>query len=205
MKNIFRKLIISVGVLAFLAVPVISYAQLSTTLRVGSRSSEVTTLQTFLAQDVRIYPQGLVTGYFGSMTKAAVMKFQSQNGLKADGIVGPNTRAALNTAMAGGMGGAPMISNTFVSPSSTSATVNWNTDGLARGTVYYSTNPLTLYERENSVDVSGSTAMTDTNLRNSQSVALQGLQPGTTYYYLVYSTGQNGAVSVTWPSTFRTN
>lgn len=36
------------------------------------------------------------TGYFGAVTKRAVQAFQSEKGLKADGIVGPATRAKLN-------------------------------------------------------------------------------------------------------------
>jgi phosphodiesterase/alkaline phosphatase D-like protein len=54
------------------------------------------------------------------------------------------------------------------------------------------------------VNVSGSTAMTDTNFRNAQSVSLQNLQANTTYYYLIYTTDQTGNVSVTWPATFQT-
>jgi peptidoglycan hydrolase-like protein with peptidoglycan-binding domain len=140
------------------------------------------------------------------LTRAAVIRFQSRNGLSADGVVGPNTRAVLNAQIGGGVsvGSAPMISSVFVSPSRNSATVNWGTNTLAQGVVYYSTTPLTTFESENSVTVSGLTAMTDSSARTSQSVSLNNLQAGTTYYYLIYTTGQNGSVSVTWPSTFMT-
>jgi hypothetical protein len=70
--------------------------------------------------------------------------------------------------------------------------------------VYYSTSPLVTYERENSVDVSGSTAYTDTNIHTSQNVYLSNLQANSTYYYMIYTTDQNGNVSVTWPQTFQT-
>jgi peptidoglycan hydrolase-like protein with peptidoglycan-binding domain len=133
------------------------------------------------------------------------MRYQTAHSLSADGIVGPMTRAALN---GGGQqttnGNAPTISSVYVSPSRNSVSVNWGTNTPAQGKVFYSTSPLTTYEYENSVDVSGMTAMTDTSARTSQSVSLTNLQAGTTYYYLIYTTGQNGEVSVTWPSTFMT-
>ena len=38
----------------------------------GATGGNVTSLQQFLAADASIYPEGLVTGYFGSLTRAAV-------------------------------------------------------------------------------------------------------------------------------------
>jgi hypothetical protein len=43
--------------------------------------------------DLSLY-QGYIDGVYGSVTEAAVKKFQTMNGLKADGIVGPKTREA---------------------------------------------------------------------------------------------------------------
>ncbi|MEI6552933.1 MAG: peptidoglycan-binding protein [bacterium] len=192
-------------------IPIVANAQtLTRQLQVGSTGSDVSELQTFLAQDPTIYPQGLVTGYFGSLTKAAVSRFQSQNGISMVGRVGPITLAAINSQIALGGGGtigdAPQITSAGVSNiSRSSAVVNWYTNENAKGLVYYSTSPLTLGEHPNSVDVSGSTAMTDTNFRSNQSVTLQNLMPNTTYYYLAYVTDQNGNVSITWPATFTTS
>ena len=45
---------------------------ISSYLDFGERNSDVTSLQQFLAADVSVYPEGLVTGYFGSLTRAAV-------------------------------------------------------------------------------------------------------------------------------------
>lgn len=210
-KNVTR-FIIQASVLAvalfIISAPHTTHAAaIERTLRVGVRGADVTALQTFLAADPTLYPQGLVTGYFGFLTKSAVSNFQSRNGLTADGIIGPMTRPFLNVQMAGGMASsteAPVISSVAINVNQNNATVNWNTNENAKGVVYYSATPLTTYEHENSVDVSGATAMTDTSFHTTQSVSLQGLQANTTYYYLIYTTDQAGGVSVTWPSTFRT-
>lgn len=74
-------------------------------LRQGSRGQEVTALQTCLARDPEIYPEGKITGYFGPKTKEAVIKFQEKYsadildpwGFKSGtGIVSKTTRAKLN-------------------------------------------------------------------------------------------------------------
>lgn len=59
----------------------------------GDRSSEVTFIQQRLQQ--LGYFQGNITGYFGSMTKQAVIRFQEAQGITPDGIVGKNTQATL--------------------------------------------------------------------------------------------------------------
>src|SRR5689334_1364942 len=106
MKKIFTLRHITAGIMcaALLAVGMtnVAKADITTTLRVGSRGSQVSQLQSFLKTDSSIYPQGLVTGYFGSMTKAAVIRLQAREGLAADGIVGPITRARINTLIGGG-------------------------------------------------------------------------------------------------------
>ncbi len=73
----------------------------------GSRLSQVSFLQTILAHTTSVYPSGLVTGYFGSLTLTAVQKFQVQYGIAGPGLagygqVGPKTRTALNTLSHGG-------------------------------------------------------------------------------------------------------
>ncbi|MBI5152857.1 MAG: trypsin-like peptidase domain-containing protein [Parcubacteria group bacterium] len=62
----------------------------------GMRNSQVTRLQFILAQSPEIYPEGLVTGYFGPATERAVKRFQKSHGLEQVGFVGPKTRALLN-------------------------------------------------------------------------------------------------------------
>lgn len=58
-------------------------------------SDQVTTLQIKL-QNLGYFPKNLQpTGYFGSITKKAVMDFQAAQGISATGFVGPLTRDAL--------------------------------------------------------------------------------------------------------------
>lgn len=61
----------------------------------GSRDNEVAKLQTLLARDGEIYPEGRITGYYGNLTAAAVRRFQKKYGLPAVGRVGPLTRQKL--------------------------------------------------------------------------------------------------------------
>lgn len=64
----------------------------------GDRSSEVTFIQQRLQQ--LGYFQANITGYFGSMTKEAVMRFQEAQGLTPDGVVGKNTQLTLEKPQA---------------------------------------------------------------------------------------------------------
>jgi hypothetical protein len=74
----------------------------TTPLYFGLRGAAVTELQKFLTQDPSLYPEGLVTGYFGQRTELAVRRFQKRYGLAQEGdpafgFVGPKTRAKLNS------------------------------------------------------------------------------------------------------------
>ncbi len=70
---------------------------LLSTLSKGMSGLEVTRLQQLLAKDSSIYPDGLVTGYFGPSTENAVKRFQKKYGLDQVGYVGSKTRALLNS------------------------------------------------------------------------------------------------------------
>jgi peptidoglycan hydrolase-like protein with peptidoglycan-binding domain len=71
------------------------------TLQLASEGDDVQSLQQFLAQDPTIYPEARITGYFGSLTRAAVGRWQlahhivSSESADGFGIVGPKTRAAI--------------------------------------------------------------------------------------------------------------
>ena len=67
-------------------------------LRKGSKGDNVRELQRDL--NGLGYDCGTADGVFGEKTKSAVEKFQSDHGLKADGIVGPLTWAAIDEALA---------------------------------------------------------------------------------------------------------
>ncbi len=73
------------------------------TLYWGSRGNEVITVQQKLRQWG--YYHGFVDGVYGSATYRAVREFQRRNGLRADGVVGPATWAALGYG--GGTTGTP--------------------------------------------------------------------------------------------------
>ena len=64
-------------------------------LQKGNSSSQVTSLQKKL--QAAGYFDGPVTGYYGSLTQAAVMKFQKGQGLTANGIADLETLKALNS------------------------------------------------------------------------------------------------------------
>lgn len=189
----------------------LAYADtLTRQLQLGMSGSDVGSLQSFLALDTAIYPQGLVTNYFGFLTKSAVSNFQSRNGIDAIGRVGPITLNAINAQMEGGSTintgdiNAPIIYNTGVTTTASTAVVHWNTNENAAGLVYYSTVPMRMNETVNDVTVMGTSALTDTLLRSAQNVLISNLASNTTYYYIVYTRDGSGNVQVTSQSTFKT-
>ncbi len=76
----------------------------SRNLRLGIQGNDVKGLQEYLSQDKTIYPEGLVTGYFGNLTQKAIQKFQCKYNIVCSGdpystgygSVGPKTRVKLN-------------------------------------------------------------------------------------------------------------
>lgn len=68
-------------------------------LKQGASNNEVQQLQDNLRK--LNYFHANSTGYFGSITKSSVMQLQRDKGLAADGIVGPNTKAAIANALNG--------------------------------------------------------------------------------------------------------
>lgn len=65
-----------------------------TNLTVGSRGTDVSTLQRFLIS--KGYILYGATGYFGQQTAAALRQYQATNGINENGFFGPLTRAHVN-------------------------------------------------------------------------------------------------------------
>lgn len=228
-KHIGRKLSV-LALLAAFALPMVTNAAtfLTSTLRVGTRGTEVSALQQFLRSDPTVYPQGLVTGYFGALTKAAVQRFQATHGLSADGIVGPMTRAEINAlgnltpgSSAGTVPGntnlAPIMSavaltvnGTSTATTSNNATVNtsvlyWTTNELTRAKLYVSPNPIVVQEVTNdrTEPVISGTAFADPNFSTTHSFPIVNLFQNTPYYFVAVSVDVDGNVTVSPAGTFR--
>lgn len=80
-----------------------SFAPFKATLKRGMRNNDTKRLQELLAFDPSVYPEGLITGYFGPLTEKAIQRFQSKNNIVSSGnpqttgygLAGPKTRAKL--------------------------------------------------------------------------------------------------------------
>ncbi len=87
-------------------IPVRSSCSFDKNLKLGLKGNDVECLQEFLKnQGSDIYPEGLVTGYFGPLTKAAVIRFQEKyaqdilapiNLIRGTGYVGKMTLAKIS-------------------------------------------------------------------------------------------------------------
>lgn len=200
-KSVLFALIMIAGL--FVALP--ASAAFTVDLEVGSRGTDVSELQAYLAADATLYPEGLVTGYFGVLTEAAVMRFQARYGIAQVGRVGPITRAKLNELGASGTPPqgtgadvyAPIIGAEDVTVSSNTATIKWATTESARHRVMYATSFPFLYASASSV--------IDANFGVIANVTLTGLTPNTTYYYVRESIDASGNIMWTTHRTFTTN
>ena len=211
-----------IGMLAVASIVSLGFASqafaffpITSQLDYGQRGSNVTSLQEFLSANSNIYPEGTVTGYFGGLTKAAVMRFQAMFGFAQVGRVGPMTLAKINEMIS--VGGwttsdvsGPAFYNLTQSQNSNSGTFTFNTDENTVARVAYNTSPLMFNEGDiNSVGfgaIGGFAVNSNTNMGVSHYITLSNLQPNTLYYYTVIATDIKGNVSVVGPNnTFRTN
>jgi peptidoglycan hydrolase-like protein with peptidoglycan-binding domain len=220
MKKITQSSALTFGALATFALlssQALAFTTISSQLDLGERNNDVTSLQTFFAANPTVYPSGLVTGYYGSLTSAAVSRFQAMYGFDQVGRVGPLTRDKINSLIANGgwsvsssdMSG-PSIYNASQHISNNSATFPWYTNENATAKISYYTSPLTINEGDINSNgfgaTNGYTALNDNVARTSQQLTLTGLMPNTVYYYMIVSTDLSGNISVVGPNnTFRTN
>jgi peptidoglycan hydrolase-like protein with peptidoglycan-binding domain len=86
--------------LAILSTTNVSLARGTFILQRGTQGSQVTALQQNL-KTAGFY-NGPITGFYGELTQASVIRFQQARGLRADGIAGPNTLSALGSTSPGG-------------------------------------------------------------------------------------------------------
>ncbi len=87
-----KKIFLLTLILTILTTSVGSFAQ-SGLIKLGSSDKEVAAVQKILINNG--YLAAPYTGYFGKDTQTALKDFQKDNELKADGIVGQNTRNVL--------------------------------------------------------------------------------------------------------------
>lgn len=119
-------------------------------LTVGSRGDEVTALQQYLENGgYLVMPAGADYGYFGAITKAAVVAWQKEVGLPSTGYFGPMSRAKLAEA----------VVTTPITTTPTTPTTGITTPGV-EGTLTVNANPtpssgLTLREGDTNKDVLG--------------------------------------------------
>ena len=61
----------------------------------GVTHNDVIKVQKLLATDPTVYPEGIVTGYYGEMTRKAVVNFQLRHGVTPTGEIGTETKVLM--------------------------------------------------------------------------------------------------------------
>ena len=105
MKKKILSIILALLIVCCCAIP----ARGATVLEVGSRGSDVIKVQNRLIQWG--YLGGTADGRYGEATRNAVIRFQRNNGLTADGRVGASTAAAMGVTLSGSSSAATTASS----------------------------------------------------------------------------------------------
>ncbi|MEG5037635.1 MULTISPECIES: peptidoglycan-binding protein [unclassified Microcoleus] len=108
-----------------IALTIVNLVNPALAIKKGDSGPEVAQLQKTLQNAG--YFSGKATGFYGSLTQAAVKKFQAENNLKVDGIVGPKTLSALkgkpeDTSMEAAEKISPNVDRSSPSPTATDNT-----------------------------------------------------------------------------------
>jgi len=92
-KKVIGSIVMLLLVVTFITTLSLENSQVEALSKYGSRGTEVRTIQEKLKRWG--YYTGNVDGIYGSLTVAAVKRFQQKNGLAVDGIAGKNTLNAM--------------------------------------------------------------------------------------------------------------
>ncbi len=210
-----RTIALSVALVSLLSYTLVSsvsalyYEPLTGQMSQGSRGANVSRLQTFISANPSIYPEGLVTGYYGSLTTKAVVRFQSQYGISQVGRVGPATLSKMNSLIANGGwtesdSTGPSFYNVTSAVGPNYLTFSFNTDEVTMARVVYNTSPLMFNEGDinsNGFGAIGGYAVNSTSgLSTSHSITLPNLINNMPYYYTIVATDNAGNVSVWGPN-----
>ncbi len=199
--------------------------QIIKNLKVGMSGDDIKTLQEFLATDHDVYPEGLITGYFGKLTEKAVKKLQKKLCLEEVGSIGPKTMWRINELLQEGAGHSDKIPQGLLTApgiqkklcaTSTSATttltitnvtaigtgatktqIRWFTNALANSRVWYGTaTPV--------VTATPTASVSSSDYVFNHVIKLSGLATSTTYYYIVASTDKSGNATTSAEKLFKT-
>jgi len=168
-----RSLKVAIIALAIVAVgAATANAAFNTNLTVGSTGADVSALQTWLISKGYSIPSissgAAQPGYFGSQTKAAVVAYQTKNGIPSTGFFGPLTRGSVN-----GGGGATVVLPSSACPVGYTCTANPGTTVPA--TVV--TGTITTPGIEGTLTVtSNNSGLASTVYENDSKVAILGFQ-----------------------------
>ncbi len=174
---------LSILLLSFAVLPSLAAAAFTENLSLGSNGEQVRALQIFLATNKNIYPEGLVTGFFGKITEQAVIRFQRTNGLDQVGRVGPKTREILNKLTKESLIletnnlYVPQIFQISTSTAYDTAYIFWTTNKNTKSTLWYS--------NMTPVNTVSANKIEDATFNTSHSVNISGLSPDTIYYYVI--------------------
>lgn len=191
-----------------------TFSPINAQVEYGSRGDNVVRLQTFLAANTSVYPEGLITGFYGALTEKAVRAFQELYNIAAVGRVGPITLAKINALINTNTWGdkslrAPTLSQVTKNVGRDAVTFSWNTDEPTTAKVFYDENFVQMdwgnIDSSNLRSLTGSIALGDGVLRTNNTISILGLKPNTTYHYILVATDSDGNVSVFSPNeTFKT-
>ena len=187
-----------------------AHATIDTDLGVGSRGNEVTELQQFLSGSPSIYPERLVTGYFGTLTRDAVEQFQIHYEIPSVGRVGPLTRARINSLMTTGLDldvTVPVISANSPDSDNNGSSISVTTNEPATVQVFYDTKPLVINEITSmrNIPLISGLFTTPSTMGTSHEIEINNLTADTDYHYVIRAIDRSGNISLTLPSTLQTD